>query len=359
MQIKLAENIKAHRKQRNMTQEQLAEILGVTVGAVYKWESRASLPEIRLLIEMAALFETSVDVLLGYGWEQGSMAEAAKQIITYRDENNFEEGLPYAERALLKYPNSFEIVYQSAVIYFMSMVTYQGKSAYRAIHLFERSIALFDQNTHEDLSVIQLQNRIAGCYCYVGQMDKAIALLQKNNVDGVNTSKIGLLMSQNENRAEEALRYLSDGLYGYYARIYEICIGYANAYGTLEALDKIEDMMLWLLDVGKGLRQHETVCFMDKTDVRIYTILAEMAILRKDEAAAFAWLQKAKDSALKFDSAPEYHTYVDMKYYHGSKTTLSHDDMGETALAMIENYMTDEVVGKNLQPLWKKLCKED
>ena len=64
--LKLAENIRALRKQRNLTQEQLAEVLGVTVGAVYKWEARLSLPELNLLIEMADFFDVSVDALLGY-----------------------------------------------------------------------------------------------------------------------------------------------------------------------------------------------------------------------------------------------------------------------------------------------------
>ena len=36
MEIRLAENIRALRKQKQLTQEQLAEVLGVTVGAVYK-----------------------------------------------------------------------------------------------------------------------------------------------------------------------------------------------------------------------------------------------------------------------------------------------------------------------------------
>lgn len=36
MDIKLAENIRTFRKQLSLTQEQLAEVLGVTVGAVYK-----------------------------------------------------------------------------------------------------------------------------------------------------------------------------------------------------------------------------------------------------------------------------------------------------------------------------------
>ena len=53
METRIAENIRAYRKQRGLTQEQLAEALGVSVGAVYKWESRSSLPELRLIMEMA------------------------------------------------------------------------------------------------------------------------------------------------------------------------------------------------------------------------------------------------------------------------------------------------------------------
>lgn len=39
MTLRLAENIRTMRKARVLTQEQLAEVLGVTVGAVYKWEA--------------------------------------------------------------------------------------------------------------------------------------------------------------------------------------------------------------------------------------------------------------------------------------------------------------------------------
>lgn len=44
MEIKLAESIRTFRKERSLTltQEQLAEVLGVTVGAVYKWEAGVS-----------------------------------------------------------------------------------------------------------------------------------------------------------------------------------------------------------------------------------------------------------------------------------------------------------------------------
>lgn len=59
MKSRLAENIKTFRKERKMTQEQLAEAMGVTVGAVYKWESKQSNPDLSLIIELADLFEVS------------------------------------------------------------------------------------------------------------------------------------------------------------------------------------------------------------------------------------------------------------------------------------------------------------
>ena len=53
MEIGLAKNIRAFRKQRALTQEQLAEVLGVSTGAVYKWEADLSTPELGPILEMA------------------------------------------------------------------------------------------------------------------------------------------------------------------------------------------------------------------------------------------------------------------------------------------------------------------
>ena len=44
MNMKLSENIRTFRKERSLTQEGLAEALGVTAGAVYKWEAGLSTP---------------------------------------------------------------------------------------------------------------------------------------------------------------------------------------------------------------------------------------------------------------------------------------------------------------------------
>lgn len=359
MEIRLGESIRRLRKGSGFTQEQLAEALGVSVSAVHKWESGKATPELEMLVDIAHFFETSVDAMLNYGWEKLSMGKAAERISTYMNERNFEEGIRFTEHALQKYPNSFDVVYQSARLYFMSMLQDRGKSAHRALELYQRAIELIDQNTNEGIGIITIQNEIAGCYCYMDQMDTAIEVLQNNNVGGLNDAKIGLFMSQNPSRAEESLRYLSDALHSFYSQIYEVCIGYANAYGALEKMVDIEDLMLWLLNMGWGLKLPDTVNIIDKTDVRIYTILAEVRILQGDEAGAEKWLREAKRTALRFDAAPQYRTAYGMKYYHSSEKSMSYDDMGDTGMAMIENYMADEVAGKNLRSLWAKIQAEE
>ena len=60
----LGEKISKLRKEYNYTQEQLAELLGVTRQSVSKWESDVAYPETEKLIELGKLFSCSMDYLL-------------------------------------------------------------------------------------------------------------------------------------------------------------------------------------------------------------------------------------------------------------------------------------------------------
>ena len=125
MEIRLGESIRRLRKEAGFTQEQLAEAMGVSVSAVHKWESDKATPELEMLVDLAEFFETSVDAMLNYGWQKLNMGQTAERISAFRNERNFEEGIRFAERALQKYPNSFDVVYESALLYFMSMIHYR------------------------------------------------------------------------------------------------------------------------------------------------------------------------------------------------------------------------------------------
>ena len=53
------------RKQKHMTQEELAAQLGVTAAAVSKWENNYTLPDILILCALADLFDVTTDTHLG------------------------------------------------------------------------------------------------------------------------------------------------------------------------------------------------------------------------------------------------------------------------------------------------------
>ena len=60
----LGKRITEYRKKYNMTQEQLAEAMGVSSQAVSKWENDISCPDISMLPKLSELFHVSVDELL-------------------------------------------------------------------------------------------------------------------------------------------------------------------------------------------------------------------------------------------------------------------------------------------------------
>ena len=60
---RLGENIALHRRTAGLTQELLADRLGVTAQAVSKWERQISCPDIALLPSMADVFGVSIDEL--------------------------------------------------------------------------------------------------------------------------------------------------------------------------------------------------------------------------------------------------------------------------------------------------------
>lgn len=65
-ELRFGATVLAQRRRLGLTQEKLAQKLGVSKGAVSKWETNASYPDITLLPRLAALFGISVDELIGY-----------------------------------------------------------------------------------------------------------------------------------------------------------------------------------------------------------------------------------------------------------------------------------------------------
>ena len=65
MKITIGDNLKHLRQQKGLTQEQLADVFGVSAQAVSRWENNTSYPDITLLPGLAIYFNTSVDAIVG------------------------------------------------------------------------------------------------------------------------------------------------------------------------------------------------------------------------------------------------------------------------------------------------------
>lgn len=63
--MNIGENIKKLRQEKNMTQEELAKLLCVSMQSVSRWENKLNYPDILLLPKLSEIFNVSVDYLLG------------------------------------------------------------------------------------------------------------------------------------------------------------------------------------------------------------------------------------------------------------------------------------------------------
>ena len=93
MKLSLSANISKLRKEHAMTQEQLAEALGVTFASVSKWERGVATPELNLIAEMADLFEVSIDALIGYQFRNNNRETVITRLKQYSHDRDTEDVL--------------------------------------------------------------------------------------------------------------------------------------------------------------------------------------------------------------------------------------------------------------------------
>lgn len=345
MKIKIAENIRTLRKQHSFTQEQLSEALGVTVSAVYKWESGQSVPEVKMLMELADLFEISVDTLLGYDRQNENVDNRIKRIEQCMAERDFKEAVLEAEKTLKKYPNKFDVVYAAACVY---MVIYSDKkdekAMQRAIDLFYCAIPLLYQNKESSINEATILNAIGNMYIDAGQDEKGLELLKKNNICGINSATIGLTLAMKD-RGGEAREYLYRAYSANINNTLRTMCGMLYMYG--ERKDGLyKEVGEWLLDYLDSLVfDKEAVTFIDKLKAIILAQMSVFAATFENYNESENYMKDAYLMAIKFDASPDYSIQSIRFWKDLDMPALLLDGLGETAISAIENH----VLGKAKQ----------
>ena len=116
--MQIGQVIREYRKKKKITQEEMANRLGVTAPAVNKWENGNSQPDIMLLAPIARLLDITLDTLLSF--EEELTAEEINNIVYEMDtklkNENYKEVFKWAKGKIEQYPNCEQLIWQVALV---------------------------------------------------------------------------------------------------------------------------------------------------------------------------------------------------------------------------------------------------
>lgn len=179
MKLLIGENIRRLRRERNLTQEEVAVHLGISFQAISKWERGDGYPDITMLPTLASYFGVSVDELIGMSEiEKEKRYEAVNAAWAENNQSGLHrENVALMRKSLKAFPNDALLLIQLST----SLEKLDGTEEEKAKYLKE-SIAVQEQILRygED-SEIRSATRYNICFAYwkCGEHDKALEQARK------------------------------------------------------------------------------------------------------------------------------------------------------------------------------------
>jgi len=117
MTVKIGKRIKALRKRDDVTQDKLAEVLGVTSQAISKWENETGYPDIEYITPIANFFNVTIDELFGH--DSAEKERKIKQYCDrydemYRNWESEDDRVAIMRQALAEYPGEEKLLVRLA-----------------------------------------------------------------------------------------------------------------------------------------------------------------------------------------------------------------------------------------------------
>lgn len=361
MKSTFSENIKALRKQRGLTQEQLSEAMGITASAVYKWEQKLSVPDIEVIMELASFFGVSVDALIGYKMCTSDKERILQELKRIKLQKDYQTCWEDVEGWLRRYPNDFDIVYHSGVLY--NLVGIETRSASylsRSVTLLNHACSLLGQNKDPKISETAIYKDIAMAYLDMDQGSKGVQLLMEHNPCGVHNDIIGQELATDRERREEALPYLSSALLHSTTSLYRIVIGFMNIFFARKDYPTAVRMLRWSVTYLQGLGTETGPSYLDKDNAALLALLGMLYEKIGDIDQAKDSLRKARRTALRFDAAPDY-TSRNIRYCEHLEPQVAYDNIGSTAMDSVLKLLKEgiELPEASTMELWEEVCHEE
>lgn len=342
MENRLAENIRRCRKDLGLTQDQLAERLGVTLGAVSKWERGSSVPDLGFIMDLAELFHISVDALIGFSMHgtdaDGEADRLDDMTVTVPVETLAEE----YEKALKKFPNHLRIVCGAAASHRQIGVLYRkDHELKRALELYRHGLELLSRNTDPKITAIDIRNEIAGCYAELKDYKRAVEEYKKGNLCGNNNARIGLVMIQYMKKPEEGIEFVEKAFGNAFVDFSAIMCAYQFYY--FDTRDYVRGLRAaeWSIRYFQSLKEDPGKrSFVDKIISLHFLSLAVIKDMSGDTAGSEEDLQTAFRIARNFDADPVF-TLENMVFLDHMEKVSFYDDSGPTAVDGLRNMLEE------------------
>ncbi|MBQ4603808.1 MAG: helix-turn-helix domain-containing protein [Clostridia bacterium] len=120
MTICFGENLKRLRKSKDLTQEALADFLGMSFQAISKWERGDTFPDIMMLPVIASFFGVTVDSLLGADaiTKEAKIKEYTENYSRLWNEQKISQARDMLKEAIVEFPGNYDLLskYLNALI---------------------------------------------------------------------------------------------------------------------------------------------------------------------------------------------------------------------------------------------------
>lgn len=212
--LRLSENIAFFRKKKKITQEELANFVGVSKASVSKWENGQSMPDILILPQLAAFFDVTIDELIGYE-PQLSKEQIMRK---YRElANNFVtmpflEAMEESRKLVQKYYSCYPFLYQVSVLWLNHyMLAEEGKQQEILEEILKLCEHILDncKDIHICKDIIGIQGM---SNLQLGRHEKVVEILEEVvHMEQMNMQMEGVLiqaylMGQKKEKAEETVQ---------------------------------------------------------------------------------------------------------------------------------------------------------
>ena len=208
------ETLKKLRRQKDMTQEQLAEYVNISPQSVSKWETNLTLPDITIIPILANIFDVSADVLLGIDitLKNECIEKIEKEAFNYLFTGQYEEAKKILRGALKEYPNSYRLMTVLALT--LRNIAWNTKTEADKKALNDEIISLCEKILAECTD-----DKVRNCaiqylcytYCDTGENEKAMDLVNKLPGKDINSDYlIGVILKGTEKFRHKQKQIVND-----------------------------------------------------------------------------------------------------------------------------------------------------